>query len=202
MSNSAALKTPAVFQGPPGPTGAAGPIAGLDKQVIYNNSGSAAGAIGFEYAAGVLSVPTGISFGSLTSPANQITFKQTKFIENGNTKGTSTNNHTNVQTTNATVTVIDSGAIPTGVSVIDTVVVAVKSDYTAGASFKRSMTFLNNGGVITAIGSVTDGGTKETNPAWDSTIDSSGTTWRATVTGVAATTITWYCVSRIQSVAP
>lgn len=102
----------------------------------------------------------------------------------------------NVQTTNATVTTLDSFTIASDTTlVISAVITAVKSDNTQGAAYIRTAAFRNSGGSVSQISTTQDGGTFEDDADWDTTIDNSTTTIRIRVTGKAATTIRWTCVT-------
>lgn len=109
----------------------------------------------------------------------------------------------NVQTTNATVTTLDSFTIATNTTlIISAVITAVKSDNSQGASYIRTAAFRNNAGTVAQISTTQDGGTFEDDATWDATIDNLTTTIRIRVTGKAATTIRWTCVSsRVEVIA-
>lgn len=95
-------------------------------------------------------------------------------------------------TADATVTTAASGTIVASVVTVEATVTAVTSDNTQAASYTRRMTFRNNAGTVTAVGTVQTIGTDvEDTAGWNATIDNSGTTWRVRVTGAAATDIRW-----------
>jgi hypothetical protein len=110
--------------------------------------------------------------------------------------------YTSVQTVNATVTTLATIAIPDNTTV--RIVAEVTGDiaaagansggYTISATVKR-----NGAGVATMVtGSPTQSDVHEDNAAWDATIDVDGANnARVRVTGVAATTIDWNCLTRI-----
>lgn len=102
----------------------------------------------------------------------------------------------NVQTTDATATTIDSFTIASNTTlIVTTVITAVKSDNTQGAAYFRTAAFRNNAGTVAQISTTQDGGTFEDDSSWDVTVDNVTTTVRIRVTGKAATTIRWTCVS-------
>lgn len=102
----------------------------------------------------------------------------------------------NVQTTNATATTLDSFTIASNTTlIVSAVITAVKSDNSQGASYIRSAVFRNNAGTVAQISTTQDGGTFEDDATWDATIDNATTTIRIRVTGKAATTIRWTCIS-------
>lgn len=99
-------------------------------------------------------------------------------------------------TTNATVTTLNSFTLATDTMVVATfVVTAIKDDETQAATYIRTACFRNDSGTVTQVGTTQDGGTFEDDSTWDCTIDVSGTTIRCRVTGKAATSIRWACVS-------
>lgn len=106
----------------------------------------------------------------------------------------------NIQTGNATATTLDSFTIPSNCTlIISAVITGIKSDNSQGAAYFRSAAFRNTGGSVSQISTTQDGGTFEDDSAWDATIDNSTTTIRIRVTGKAATTIRWTCVTtRLQ----
>lgn len=106
-----------------------------------------------------------------------------------------------VDTADATVTDIHTWTIfDEAVSLVDVSVVAIKTDGSAGASYKRSITFRRTGGTVSTIGSVHDNQTDETASTWDVTVDNNTSTGRVRVTGAAATDIIWHATIRVQSV--
>ena len=84
--------------------------------------------------------------------------------------------------------------------VVAWVIAVDTTDYSQVAGYCRIATFKNDGGTLAAVGSVTDGGTMETDNTWDCTLDASGTTIRVRVTGEAAKTITWRVVLDVYPV--
>lgn len=106
-----------------------------------------------------------------------------------------------IQTTDATVTTISYYLTGKGKTYeILARVVGLKSDFTAGAGYRRSATFRGDAaGTLTQIGTTTSVETNEDNAAWDceivgGTIVADGATRPCIivrVTGVAATTINW-----------
>ncbi len=127
-----------------------------------------------------------------------------QFNSTVDTKGTTRDvQPKNVQTTDATVTTLDSFTIASNTTlVVSAAITAVKSDNSQGASYFRSAAFRNNAGSVSQISATQDGGTFEDDVVWDATIDNSTTTIRIRVTGKAATTIRWTCVSTRLEVIP
>jgi hypothetical protein len=122
---------------------------------------------------------------------------------NGNSKVTITDAIANVQTTNATETNLYTFSIPDeAVTCVDVLCTAVQSTAAAGASYKRTITFISDGGTVTVVGSLRDNQTDEDSSAWDFTVDNSFSTCRVIVTGEAATTIQWGAAIRIQTTVP
>lgn len=151
---------------------------------------------------GALKIQSGGTDVITVDSATQITQKATTFVQSGNSKITVRDTIHNVQTTDATETSAATWTIPNGISQIDAVVTAIKSDNTQGASYKRTITFRNNSGSVSTIGSVSDAGTKEDDTDWNCTIDNTTTTGRIRVTGKAATTIQWHvCLRRQEGIA-
>lgn len=108
-----------------------------------------------------------------------------------------------VQTTDATATTIDSFTLASNTAVIVTSVFsAIKSDGTQAGLYVRSAAFRNSGGTVTQLGTTVDAGSYADDGAWAATIDFTGTTIRARVTGKAATTIRWTCVHTRLEVIP
>lgn len=105
-----------------------------------------------------------------------------------------------VQTTNATVTAVATLATTSNTLFqVDAIIMAKKSDHTAGAVYKRSITVRNVAGTLTAIGSVDSTDTKEDNAALDATLAISGTNIVCNVTGIASQTYNWCArISTIQ----
>lgn len=197
---------------------------------ILDVSGNVLGSVKPNQIAGAASVPTGTGFRHVTSGAEDAA---TKLVENADVhasaaiaysklgtgtqsvgaqqfdstvdaKGTErTVEPKNVQTTDATVTTLDSFTLGSNTGVIWTVVVAaIKSDNTQAAFYVRTGCFRNNAGTVAAVGVVQDGGTFEDDATWDCTIDNSTTTIRARVTGKAATTIRWAIIHQRLEVIP
>ena len=98
-----------------------------------------------------------------------------------------------VQTTDATVTTLDSlTLLDENTYHIEAFIVGVKSDGTDRASYHLSATvYRTAAGGATIQGSVTSLHTQESNAAWDADFTVSGNDLRVSVTGVAATTIEW-----------
>lgn len=97
-----------------------------------------------------------------------------------------------VSTTDGTVTTIQT--VPTETDTIITIAAwahGIKTDGSAGASYKMHAAFRNDGGTLTQIG-VTDAEfTQEDVGGWNASIATSGTNVLVQVAGAAATNITW-----------
>lgn len=121
-----------------------------------------------------------------------------------NAKGTVKDvNPVNVQTTDATVTTLDSFTLASNTTVtVSALVTAVKSDNSQAAAYSLIAIFRNNAGTVTQVGTTSKNVIGEDNASWDATIDNSTTTIRIRVTGVLATTIQWTCISSQLSVIP
>lgn len=119
-------------------------------------------------------------------------------------KGTEKNvNPVNVQTTDATVTTLDSFTLASGAAVAATwLVTAVKSDLSQAAAYSCSALFVNSAGSVSQVGSTTTTAIGESDAAWDATIDNSTTTIRLRVTGKAATTVRWTAILTSLTVIP
>jgi hypothetical protein len=123
------------------------------------------------------------------------------FSSTNNAKGTVRDaSPVNVQTTNATVTTLDSFTLATGTAVyVSWLVTAVRSTLAEAKGFTVAGVFRNNGGTVTQEGaSSTPLGT----PAWTAVTDFSGTQIRLRVTGAASTTIQWTAVMTRLEVIP
>lgn len=102
-------------------------------------------------------------------------------------------NGTWANTTDNTETTIASFATRTDkVYHVEAVVLAQKTtDASQVASYKRTGTFKNDGGTLTAIGSVTSDHTAEDDSGWDCTLDADGTTIRVRGTGNTGDAVSW-----------
>lgn len=98
-----------------------------------------------------------------------------------------------VQTTDATVTVLDTlTLLDENTYHVEVLVVGVKSDGTDRASYHLAATVYRTGaGSATLQGGVTSLHTQESNASWDANFTVSGNDVRVSVTGVAATTVEW-----------
>jgi hypothetical protein len=115
-----------------------------------------------------------------------------------------------IQTTDATVTVLMYFRTSPGkVYLVDANIVAIKSDFTAAAGYKRAATFRTDAaGAITQAGATTAIATHEDNAAYEceivagTTVLADGTipTIIIRVTGAAATTINWRVDAKINEV--
>lgn len=102
-------------------------------------------------------------------------------------------NAAEVQTTDATVTTLDSlTLLDENTYHIEAFVTGVKSDGTDRASYHLAVTvYRTAAGGATIQGSVTSLHTQESDAAWDADFTVSGNVLRVSVTGKAATTIEW-----------
>jgi len=99
-----------------------------------------------------------------------------------------------VQTTDATVTTVDSFTLAEGKTyLVEATVVAKEGDTNRATYVRRACVYRPAAGSATLEGSVQDSLTIESEAAWDCTIDVSGNDARVRVTGEAATTINWAC---------
>jgi len=98
-----------------------------------------------------------------------------------------------VTTTNATTTNIATFALATSNTAmeVDVIIIAKIADGSKSACFKRSALYTNRSGVLVVTGAVNDLGTSKDDALWNATIAASGTNINVSVTGVAATTISW-----------
>lgn len=197
-------------------SGASNTISNLAASVISSGSlATARGGFGQDmsaatgiakWAAGVLSfvtAPSGTIVGTsdsqtltnktLTSPTiSDATLSGSSAVTSNNAKGTATDvNPVNVQTTDATVTTLDSFSVPSNSTVIVSwLVSAVRSTLAEGAGYLVTAAYRNNAGTVTQIGSAQVTSLEDTS-AWAATADFTGTTARLRVTGEAAKTIQW-----------
>ena len=82
-------------------------------------------------------------------------------------------------------------------------ITAISDDFTLGASYKRTVTFRSNAGVVALVGTLHDNQTDEDSATWDVTIDDDGAgTGRIRVTGDVAVNVTWGAVGTLQVVVP
>jgi hypothetical protein len=103
------------------------------------------------------------------------------------------------QTTTNTPTAIYEWPIEDeAITVVDAVFTCIKANATAGASYKRAMTFRSQGGTVYPIGTVRENSTDETASSWDATIDNDDQTGQIIFTGASLTTIDGLACIRIQ----
>ncbi len=121
-----------------------------------------------------------------------------------NAKGVEANvNPVNVQTTDATVTTLDSFTIASGSAVVVSwLVSAIQSTSANAAGYSVSAVFRNNAGTVTQSGTTLVTVIGESDATWDCTCDNSTTTIRLRVTGKAATTIQWTAILTRLTVVP
>lgn len=128
----------------------------------------------------------------------QITINPQRTVSNGNSKTTITTDIANVSTTSATVTDLYTWTIANNaITVADFVITGLQTGIANAASYKRTVTFMNNAGTVTQIASVRDNGSDETDSSWDIIVDNSTTTGRLRVQGTA-NNITWACVVQLM----
>ena len=107
---------------------------------------------------------------------------------------------TTVSTTDATLTTIDTVAIPTDKAVLTRAeLVAIKDDQTEKAGFLIEAIYANNSGTVTLQGSVSYIH-RQMPTGWDVTFVISGTDVLIRVAGNAATNIDWKCSRTTLSV--
>lgn len=105
-----------------------------------------------------------------------------------------------IQTTDATVTTIDSFTLVAGNAyVVEVAVVAKQGDTNRASYVRRACVYRPAAGSATLEGSVQDTLTVESDASWDLTIDVNGNDARVRVTG-AAVTINWACKLSILEV--
>lgn len=119
-------------------------------------------------------------------------------------KGTATDvNPVHVQTTDATVTTLDSFTLASNTAVVVSwLICAVKSDLSQAASYSVTACFKNNAGTVAQVGTTTTTVIGESDAAWDATADNSTTTIRLRITGKASTTIQWTSICTRLTVIP
>jgi len=125
------------------------------------------------------------------------TLNPQEFDSNINAKGTERNVlPKNVQTTDATVTTLDSFTLASNTAVLWTsMVTAIRSDNAAAAGYQISGVFRNTSGTVSQIGSIQFTSIGADDATWTATMNFTGTTIRLQVTGKAATTIQWTCIT-------
>ena len=105
----------------------------------------------------------------------------------------SSGTETTVLTTDATLTTIDTVAIPTDEAIlISAKIVAVKDDITDKAGVEIEAIYANNSGTVTLQGAV-NYQHRQVPTGWDVTFVISGTNVLIRVVGNAATNIDWKC---------
>ncbi len=121
-----------------------------------------------------------------------------------NAKGTAVDiNPVNVQTTDATVTTLDSFTIASDSAVtVSWLVTAIKSDSSEAASYSVTACFKNAAGTAAQVGTTTTTVIGESDAVWTATADNSTTTIRLRVTGKAATTVQWTSILTRLTVIP
>lgn len=143
-----------------------------------------------------------LMFNNSPTVAGTPTLSGTGTTTSNNAKGTCQDtNPVNVQTTDATETTLDSFVVPSNAVVVASwVVSAIKSDASEGFGAVVGVTYRNQGGSLSAVGSpqiqVMESG------SWDVGVSTSGTTVRLRVTGAAGTTIQWAAVCTRLTVIP
>lgn len=102
-------------------------------------------------------------------------------------------NRTHVNTTDNTETTGATFATKTNkIYHVNATVTGLKTtDASQGASYVRRATFLNDGGTLALVGSVTSDHSAESDSNWDCTLDASGTDIRVRVTGNTGDAVSW-----------
>lgn len=105
--------------------------------------------------------PLVLNYENLGSGSQNVAAQQ--FTTTVDTKGTAIDvQPKNIETTNATITTIDSFTIPNNTTlIVSAVITAVKSDNSQGASYLRTASFRNNSGAVAQIGATESGGSFE-----------------------------------------
>ena len=99
-----------------------------------------------------------------------------------------------IKTTDATVTVLSQFQTnPSKGNIVIVAITGLNNALTQAAGYKWTGTFFTTAaGVLAQAGSSSAVGTaQESNAAWDTVLEASGTVIRTRVTGAAATVITW-----------
>lgn len=142
---------------------------------------------------------------TLTSPTIATpTLSGASAVTSNNAKGTNTDvNPVNVQTTDATVTTLDSFTLASNTTVVVSwLVVATRSTMATAAAYSVTACFRNNGGTVAQVGTTTTTVIGEDVAGWDATADNSTTTIRLRVTGAGSTTIQWSAICTRFTVIP
>ena len=152
---------------------------------------------------------TGTTAGNINLQAGgttQLTVSTGQTQSGNNTKGTETNRlPSNVQTTNATVTTIDSWTIASSTcSTVTALITAIDNTDGYGGSWQVSASFIcNSGGTTSQLGSTTITAIGTPHAGWTGpSCDNSGTTIRIRVAGATSTTIQWACIVTRLDVVP
>lgn len=162
------------------------------------SSANLASAVTDETGSGALVFGTSPTISSPTLSGTPV-ISGTALNATGNARCKVYNQVANVQTTDATVTSVDTWTITDECTTLVTVeVLACQSTGSNTAAYVRRCRIKRDGGTVT-VGTVEESYTSEEVAGWDVTIDNSTSTGRVRVTGAAATTIDWGCVmTRIE----
>ena len=107
--------------------------------------------------------------------------------------GTGSFGETTKDTTNATITTIDTIVVPTGQAILlNAKLISRKDDYTEKGGFDMEAVYCNNAGTVTLQGLITNI-FKQAQAGWAVTFVISGTNVLIRVAGAAATNISWKC---------
>lgn len=118
--------------------------------------------------------------------------QMSRLNSSGTAQGETQRNNSLIRTTDATVTTITTIATDTNATyTVGVNIAAIKNDGVAQASYVLYASFQNDGGVLSAVGSLTTAHSFEVNAGLDATITASGTNILIRVTGLGATTIDW-----------
>ncbi len=142
----------------------------------------------------------------LSSPTitGSIALSGTSAFTTADAKGTERDTFpVHVQTSDATVTTLDSFTIASSSAVAVTwLVTAFKTDLSQAAGYSVAAVFRNNAGAVSQTGTTTVTVLGEDDSVWDCTIDNSTTTIRLRVTGKVTTTIQWTAIMTSLTVIP
>jgi hypothetical protein len=143
---------------------------------------------------------------TLTSPVlgGTPTISAATIVTSVDTKGTNTDRQpVHVQTTDATVTTLDSFTLASGTTVACSWLVScIQSTSATAGAWSVTAVFRNNAGTVSQVGSTSVSVLGTDDAAYTCTIDNSTTTIRLRVTGKAATTLQWTGVATCLTVIP
>lgn len=175
-------------------------VAGSDGHIM-RRSGTAV-AFGTIVNAGIDSAAA-IAYSKMGTGAQSLS-AVSAFTTTVNAKGTAVDHQpVNVQTTDATVTTVDSFTLASNTAVVlSALVLGIKSDYTQAGAYSITACFRNNAGTVAQVGTSTTTVIGEDDAGWTATIDNSTTTIRVRVTGAVGDTVQWTSVFTRLEVIP